>query len=149
MAQAGSQAAFRLVDHDAQLAVFDWARRGGARHAALVSSVGADESSGNFYLRVKGEVERQVAARDFDSFQILRPGLLLGHRSERRTVERVARMIMPVVNPLLVGALARYRAVPAPVVAAALVNALFVAQPGLAILNNREIEALAGLDAQH
>jgi uncharacterized protein YbjT (DUF2867 family) len=85
-----------------------------------VSSVGADPTSANFYLRLKGETERDVVAVGFARVDIIRPGLLLGDRREFRPAERFAALLAPVVNPLLVGPLARYRAIRAEAVAGAI-----------------------------
>src|SRR5215204_7109444 len=53
---AGSQAAFRAVDLDANLSVARAALAAGAKRAGLVSAMGADaKSSRVFYNRVKGE----------------------------------------------------------------------------------------------
>lgn len=78
---AGSQAAFRAVDIDANLAVARAARTAGARHAGLVSAMGADARSRIFYSRVKGELEQAVAALGFDGLVVARPSLLLGDRA--------------------------------------------------------------------
>jgi uncharacterized protein YbjT (DUF2867 family) len=120
---AGSQAAFRAVDHDAVLAFARWARRGGAGTFVLCSSVGADSRSRNFYLRTKGEVEQALATLGFGRLVILRPGLLLGERAEPRAGEAVARKLAPALNVLLAGPLRRYRAISADGVAAAMVAA--------------------------
>src|SRR5581483_6669242 len=58
---AGSQAAFRAVDYDANLAVARAALAAGARRCGLVSAMGADAKSKVFYNRVKGELEEALA----------------------------------------------------------------------------------------
>jgi uncharacterized protein YbjT (DUF2867 family) len=58
LAQAGSRDAFRRVDHDYVLTAALHARRAGAAVFVLNSSLGADPAAGSFYLRVKGEIER-------------------------------------------------------------------------------------------
>lgn len=121
MAKAGNQAAFVAIDRDLVLKFAGIARHLGARHAILVSSVGANPRSGSFYLRVKAEAERGLAEQNFPRVDILRPGLLLGDRGESRPFEQVARLLAPVYNPLLVGPLSRYRAIPAATVADAVV----------------------------
>jgi uncharacterized protein YbjT (DUF2867 family) len=123
IAKAGGQAAFRAVDHGAVLAVADLAVEGGARQFALVSSLAADPASGNFYLKTKGEAEASVSARPFGAVHLLRPGLLLGDRTESRPMEAVARTVMPWLNALLAGGLRKYRAIDADVVAAAMIGA--------------------------
>ena len=60
--KAGSEAAFRAVDHDLVLEMARLAQRGQARHFIFVSSLGADPGSNIFYLRVKGEAEEAVRA---------------------------------------------------------------------------------------
>ena len=57
---AGSREAFVAVDRELVLRLARIARTLGADHAVLVSSVGASAQSGNFYMRVKGEVERRL-----------------------------------------------------------------------------------------
>ncbi len=121
MAKAGNQAAFVAIDRDLVLKFAGIARHLGARHAILVSSVGANPRSGSFYLRVKAEAERGLAEQNFPRVDILRPGLLLGDRGESRPFEQMARVLAPVYNPQLVGPLSRYRAIPAATVADAVV----------------------------
>ena len=59
--QAGSEAAFRQVDFDYALAFARAARVAQAQRFVVVSSAGANPESKNFYLRVKGEMERALA----------------------------------------------------------------------------------------
>ena len=122
ISKAGNQAAFVAVDRDLVLKFAALSRSLGARHAILVSSVGANAKSGSFYLRVKAEAERGLAEQNFPRVDILRPGLLLGERGERRPGERLAQRLAPLYNPLLLGPLARYRAIEAGAVAEAAVN---------------------------
>ena len=121
MAKAGNQAQFVAVDRDLVLQHAAAARALGARHAILVSSVGASAKSGSFYLRVKAEAERGLAEQNFPRVDILRPGLLLGERGERRRAEGIAQALAPLYNPLLVGPLSKYRAIDAGRVADAVV----------------------------
>jgi len=82
--QAGSQEAFRRVDHDFVLSLANAGLRTGATQFLLVSAIGADPEARVFYSRVKGEVESAVRALPYRAVQIFRPGLLLGHRSQPR-----------------------------------------------------------------
>lgn len=142
--KAGSQAAFRAVDYVAVLAVADLAVEGGATSFTLVSSVGADPASANFYLKTKGETEGAVCARPFGAVHLLRPGLLLGDRAESRPSEAVAQKVFPWMNPLLVGRLRKYRAIDADVVGAAMIGAaLEEGVQGSRVLEYDEIVRLA------
>ncbi|MBQ0945289.1 NAD(P)H-binding protein [Ideonella sp. 4Y16] len=118
---AGSQAAFRAVDFDANLAVARAALAAGARRAGLVSAMGADARSAVFYSRVKGELEDTLAALPFDGLLIARPSMLEGDRAAlgqpERPGERWASALGRWLGPLVP---ANYRPIPAAAVAAAL-----------------------------
>ncbi|MEX6503430.1 oxidoreductase [Pseudomonas zhanjiangensis] len=92
--QAGSQEAFRAVDHDLVLAFAERAREMGARHLLVISALGADAKSAVFYNRVKGEMEQALKAQDWPQLTIARPSLLLGPRSQFRLGERLAAPLM-------------------------------------------------------
>jgi uncharacterized protein YbjT (DUF2867 family) len=143
MAKAGSKEAFRRVDHDAVLAFARWVRAGGAATFVTVSSAGASPGARNFYLQVKGQTEQDLQRIGFPRLVILRPGVLLGPRRERRLGEALAQMVLPRLNPLLRGPLRPFRAIRAEAVAAAMLAAAARDQPGVFILNNDEIEAAA------
>ena len=87
--QAGSQEAFREVDHDLILAFARRARELGARHLLVISAIDADPQSSIFYNRVKGETERALIAQDWPQLTLARPSLLIGNRSEPRLAERL------------------------------------------------------------
>jgi uncharacterized protein YbjT (DUF2867 family) len=119
--QAGSQAAFRAVDHDLVLAVARAAKEAGARHFISVSSVGAAAKAANFYLRTKGEAEAALRALAFERLDLLRPGLLLGERQGPfRAGEALAMLAAPLTDVLLHGGLRRYRSIAAASVARAM-----------------------------
>lgn len=122
--KAGSQEAFRKVDHDYTLAVAKAAKAGGASRCALVSAIGASPKAGSFYYRVKGETDRDVEALDFGDLVIARPSFLMGDRQESRPGERAAIAITNVLQWTLVGGLTKYKNVEAKQVARAMVAAL-------------------------
>ena len=99
--RAGSEAAFRAVDHDAVLAFARAVRSRGARRFYVVTALGADARSWSFYNRTKGEVEDDLRAVGFESLAIVRPSLLLGERAESRPGERVAIALSSALAPLL------------------------------------------------
>jgi uncharacterized protein YbjT (DUF2867 family) len=123
---AGSQQAFRRVDHDYPVAVARHARAAGASTCVIVSAAGADARSRVFYSRVKGEVEAAIAAQGWPRWYALRPSFLLGDRSESRPGERVGIALAQLVSPVLVGGLRRYR----PVEAAQVAKAMLVLAEG-------------------
>ena len=119
---AGSQEAFRLVDHDYVLGLARLGARAGARRFLLVSALGADPASRIFYSRVKGDVEAAVRQLPYEGIQIFRPSFLMGDRPEARIAERLGIPLARVLAPLLVGRLRRYRPIHGADVARAMVQ---------------------------
>lgn len=122
MARAGSEAAFRRVDHDYPVKAAELAVNQGAEQFLLVSAIGADPQSRIFYNRVKGEVEAAVKRLPFRAVWVLRPSLLLGERADLRIAERLASAVSRPLSPLLVGRFRRYRPILARDVAIAMVH---------------------------
>ncbi len=120
---AGSQEAFRHVDLDIPLALAKKALDRNAKQFLLVSSIGANAKSKNFYLRTKGEVEEAVSELPFKAIHIFRPSMLVGPRQERRPGERAGIVFMKLVSPILAGGLRKYRSIEAEDVARAMVLA--------------------------
>ena len=118
---AGSQEAFRAVDHDLVLACGRAAREAGIGHMIAVSSVSADRSSSNFYLRTKGEMEEGLGKLGFRRLDLLRPGLLLGKRDDSRPLEAMAQVLAPLADTLVLhGKYRRYRSIRAATLAQAI-----------------------------
>lgn len=138
--KAGSQEAFRAVDHDAVLAFARAARKAGARRFVLVTALGANPRSRIFYNRVKGEVEEAVKGVGFGSLAILRPSLLLGERAERRPGEHAAIVVTRVLGPLLrpLGG----RPIDARTVARAMLTLARAPSPGTRLALSGELHAL-------
>ncbi|WP_204377126.1 NAD-dependent epimerase [Aquitalea pelogenes] len=122
---AGSKAAFRAVDLEANLAVAKAAMQAGTTRIGIVSAVGASSSSPVFYNRVKGELEDALRSLALHALLIAQPSILLGNRAALkqpfRLGERLAILIARLISPLLPG---RYRPVNAADVARALLQGL-------------------------
>ena len=121
--KAGSQQAFRKVDFEYSLEFAKIARNIGAKKISLVSSVGANCNSKNFYLRVKGELEEAINNLDYDQINIYRPSLLIGTRDETRFLEKMGQNFSFFINLLLWGSLKKYRSINASRLAACIANA--------------------------
>lgn len=92
--KARSQDAFRRVDltYPIQLAWIASERE--IKQLLIISSIGANPNSNNFYLRTKGECEEELKSIPFRSLTILRPSLLLGSRKEFRFGEKLSKYVM-------------------------------------------------------
>lgn len=141
---AGSQAAFRAIDHDAVLAIARAARACGVARMAVVSALGADPTSQVFYNRVKGETEAALATLGFERLVIGRPSLLMG---DRRIIGQRTRWmelgVLRATGPLMPLLPARWRPIDAAVVARALVRSLRADGPSVQVLESGALQ-LAG-----
>ena len=133
--KAGTREAFKAVDHGAVLSFAAAARRKGARAFVHVSSLGADVRSRAFYLAVKGEVERDVAALGFPSTYALRPSMLDGKREEHRPAEAIGLVVTRALGPLL----GRWRPTKVEAVARVAIASAKAAAPGAHVVDAGEI----------
>ena len=131
LADAGSQAAFRRVDHDYPLHVAQLARARGARTYVLNSAMGASARSSIFYNRVKGELEDALAALGYPSLVLVRPGLIDGERTQSRPGEARMLAVSRWMRPLLPR---KWRPSRVGQIADALVGAALAPLPGISVV---------------
>ena len=111
---AGSEEAFRAIDHDLVRFCAEAARAAGIEHMIVISSIGAARASRNFYLSVKGEMEQALSKLGFRRLDILQPGLLRGHRQERRPLEKAGQVLAPLADWIVLhGKYRRFRSISA------------------------------------
>ncbi len=122
ISKAGSKEAFEKVDIEYCFETAKLALEAGAKNLSLITSMGADPGSSNFYLRTKGIIENKISQLDFQSVSIHRPGLLIGNRKEMRLAELIGQKIHPAVNLLLLGNLSKFRCIKVEILAKAMIN---------------------------
>jgi uncharacterized protein YbjT (DUF2867 family) len=114
-------------------------KEAGFKNYLLVSAVGANPTSNNFYLKLKGEVERDIAALNFNGFHIFQPSILLGKRDEFRLGETIGKGIVQGLSAFLVGSFNKFKAVDAGDVAEAMIAAAKQKEQGKFIYQYGEI----------
>jgi uncharacterized protein YbjT (DUF2867 family) len=135
----GDKIAYRKVDYDIPVNLARYCKIVGCEKFILVSSVGANSKSNNFYLRLKGETEDAVKAVGLQSLHIMQPSMLLGDRKEVRTGERIGQVLMNAVSFLLP---TKYKPVQGRDVAKAMVTALKTNRTGTTIYRHKAIMTL-------
>jgi uncharacterized protein YbjT (DUF2867 family) len=134
---AGSQAAFRQVDHDFVVNTARAARAAGATRLAVVSALGADAKSRIFYNRVKGEMQDAIAQLGYETVVIAQPSMLLGDRAALGQPARsgelwAARLLGPLGRIVPKGV----RPIPAGAVASAMLAAILKAERRVRVLKS-------------
>jgi len=142
MAEAGSQAAQYRVDFEYQYEFARAAADNGISTYVLVSSVGANARSANFYTRMKGELDEAVQQLPFQRIIILRPGFLDGKRKTNRPAEKIGLMVMRLAGRLPF--LRPWRPIHTDIVAKAMIRGAMNVAPGKVVYTLGEVFELAG-----
>jgi len=122
--KAGSQEAFKKVDLDIPVAIARLAESLQIPHLVIISSIGANAQTSNFYLKTKGEMEQQVQAVYHGNLKIIRPSFLIGNRAEFRPGEKVAIAIAKALRIIMIGPLAKYKGIESWDVARAMIQSI-------------------------
>lgn len=94
--KAGSKKRFYEIDVELVVNLAKTLKDLGVNEIHVVSSMGANAQSNNYYLKAKGEMEDRLVALDFEHLTIYRPSLLIdGNRSEFRLGEI---LFAPILN---------------------------------------------------
>jgi uncharacterized protein YbjT (DUF2867 family) len=139
--KAGSQEKFKKIDFEYPVLISQFAAARKVTRIIVVSSIGADPNSTNFYLKTKGLMEKHVNDSGIEFTTFMRPSLLLGDRKEFRAGEKIATLFMKLTGWAMVGPLRPYRAVKAMDVANAMLYISLEKTP-LKVYNSNEINKL-------
>jgi len=125
------KAAYTKVDYDIPLNAADIGIAKGFKQFLIVSAIGANEKSSNFYLSLKGKTENRLKQFPYVSIGIFQPSVLNGNRKDSRIGEWLLQVIMDLLSFLLIGPLKKFRSIGANTVAKAMVQAAKTQSPGV------------------
>lgn len=134
---------YRKVDYDYPINLAKIAKQNDIAQFHIVSALGADVDSSNYYNHLKGEVERDLKKLNLESLHIYQPSLLTGNRKENRPLEKAAIAVMRFINPLLTGKLKKFRSIEAGKVAAAMLNQAHRNLKGIFVYSSDKIQKLS------
>ena len=137
---AGSKNAFRKVDFEYPSQFAKLAKENNIKQFLIVSSLGADATSSNFYLKTKGDIEAFLKNSNFEHTAILRPSILLGNRTEFRLGEKIGTALMKFFSFLLIGNWKKYKPIQSKTVAKALLSIAQNKEKGFRIYESDAIE---------
>ncbi|MBE7174661.1 MAG: NAD(P)H-binding protein [Williamsia sp.] len=139
----GNKALYRKIDHAIPVMVARLGKEAGFHSFMLVSSVGANTESSTFYIKLKGEVERDIANIGFATTGIFRPSMLLGKRTEKRTLERILQPVSKLWSALLFGSWSKFKSIEGSDVATAMITAAKERAPGVSLYEYNDMMRLA------
>lgn len=137
--KAGTQEAFARVDLQYPLDFARIAKQKGIKQYLIISSIGANPLSKNFYLRTKGQVEEGLKNLNFDTAIAVEPSFLTGERKEFRLGEKIGLYVMKVLSLFMVGKLRRYRSIEARQVARSMYDAAQAGLEGYYVLKSEQL----------
>jgi uncharacterized protein YbjT (DUF2867 family) len=140
--KAGSVSRMEEIDRDLPVEIATVALVNSVEKLAVISSIGADPGSSNYYLRIKGEMEKGLMSLNYKTLIILRPSILLGDRDEKRTGEQIGKIFMMMLGIFMIGKLAKYRGISGKNVARAMMNAV-TTTTGTEILESDKLQQIA------
>lgn len=143
MAKAGSKEAFLKIDYNIPVDMAHLAVQNGVKSCVVVSSLGADPHSANFYLQTKGKMEQAIEKLGFKNTVFMRPSILFGAREEFRFGELIGKFLMKVFGPFFLGSLKKYKGIAGKTVAKAMLIASLHPINGVKKYESNEIENLA------
>lgn len=121
--KVGSQDAQYRIDYSYQYQFAVAAAANQVPTYVLVSTAFANPASSGFYVRMKGELERDIKELPFKHIQIIQPGPLDGDRKENRVVERRGLKALKFLNKL--NLFIKYRPIHVRIVAQKMINVSF------------------------
>lgn len=139
----GNKALYKFIDIDIPAMVAATAYANNYSTCLLVSAIGANTKSGNFYIQLKGMAEEKIIESKLSSIHIFQPSQLLGNRkNEKRTLEKIAQVIISGIGFLFVGALTKFKPIHYTEVGNAMLVAAKKNTPGVYRYTYKEMKSL-------
>src|SRR6185369_14667668 len=135
----GNKQVYRKIDYDIPVNIARYCKIMNCKNYIVVSAVGADSGSRNFYLKLKGEVEDILRKVGIESTYIMRPSMLLGKRNEFRFGERIA---IPLIKKIAFLLPSRYKPIQARDVARAMLAAAKKHENGFLVCEYKKMKQL-------
>lgn len=114
--------AYRKIEIDIPVQFAQLGNKKGLTKFHYISAIGANATTSNFYLKMKGEAEKALQQENVKQLFLYRPSLLTGNRAEYRLVENISAKVFHLVNLFLVGNLSKYKSIEAEKVAQSLLE---------------------------
>ena len=104
---AGSKENQRKIDVDYTVN-FSKLCEGKVRSFNVVSAIGANSKSKNFYNSLKGELEDKLKIMNLGVLRIFQPSLLISKRDDKRFLEQIFMKVAPIFQLVLKGKAKKY-----------------------------------------
>ena len=113
---------YHAIDYGIPVAAAKLSKENGINTFMVISSLGANAESNSFYLKTKGEMERDVLSENIENTYIFQPSIIEGNRNEQRIGEKMGLIVIKMLQPLFFGKLKKYKIIKAEQIAQAMFN---------------------------
>lgn len=131
-----SREEFIRIDKTAVLKFASVCKEKGVKHFHLLSSIGANSSSRNYYLRTKGELNDELEKLQFESLSIFQPSMIMTPTNRYGWTQGIALKVWPKLDYVLYGGYRKYRGINVDMLGKAIANDVFAAKTGVKILQH-------------
>ena len=138
-----SKADFLKIDKQA---VLDFAREcklAGVEHFQLLGSMASSPKSRSFYLRAKGQLEKELEAMEFSRLSIFQPSMILTPVNRYGWLQGLTLKVWPWLDFLLIGPLRNYRGIRVEELGQAIAVNCITERVGVERLRWRDFKSLA------
>lgn len=139
----GDKELYKQIDYDIPINAASIGIAKGFKKFLIVSAIGANENSSNFYVSLKGKIENALKQFHFDSLDIFQPSLLNGNRNETRVMEKIIQGLMDIVSFLFLGPLKKFHPIGADNVAKSMIYAAKQNKKGIHYYTYQEMLEMA------
>ncbi len=138
-----SKEEFIKIDKLAVIAFAKECKNAGIEHFQLLSSVGIKLDSSSFYLRTKAELVEELKKLDFERLSIFQPSMILTPTNRYGFSQGLLLKVWPMLKPILLGKLRKYRGVSVMALGTAIANNVFEKGAGYESMHWDEFKILA------
>lgn len=125
---------FIAIDKTAVLNFAKICKANGVKHFHLLSSIGTDSKSVNYYMRTKGELNEELGKLDFERLSIYQPSMIMTPHNRYGITQGIALKVWPKLDYVLHGGYRRFRGIKADMLGKAIANNVFTKKTGIEYL---------------
>lgn len=126
---------FIAIDKTAVLKFAKVCKEKGVKHFHLLSSVGVDSSSMNYYMRAKGELNEELVKLNFERLSIFQPSMILTPQNRYGWTQGIALTIWPKLDYVLHKGYRKYRGIKVDMLGKSIANNVFLEKAGVEYLH--------------
>ena len=133
---------FIKIDKTAVIEFAEVCKHSGVKHFELLSSVGINHQSSNFFLRSKGELVEELKALNFDRLSIFQPSMIITPQNRYGVNQALTLALWPIVDKIFFAGLKKFKGIKVEQLGKAIAMNTYRDHHGLEMLTWRDFQRL-------